>query len=143
MPSVENLINGKGQGSLMWLNNQQAQIILPPLMKVYQVGENTANQITLLEAQNNIMYVIHGYTYMVKNSAATACTNSSLKVYDFWSGKLVSLEDISLVANSVNENNVRITGLNLPTYPGKPVLSYVDAAPLWRNICLYYTEVKV
>lgn len=137
MPRFGNVIeNGR-----MTVNLQTAQIVTPPLMKVVYFYDATANLAEILPAQAGKSYIIHAYRVYGCNNAGTACQNVSLNIKEYFSGKDVYLETLGLVANQVDVQRQNMNGLNVMTYPSSPVTLYSDAAPAYRSITLYYSEV--
>lgn len=96
---------------------------------------------TLIQGQNDRLYIIHGYKIYGANDAGSTATDFNLIYWDYWTGKQINLGTMSLIASQVNSKEVQLMGLNLPTMPGTNVASSVNAAPVWTTFEVFYTEV--
>lgn len=145
MPSILNaLLRRDKNGDLVMLNNQAAQISLPPIMKIAVNGDGNAADTVILPAQQGKAYVIHGYYISATQTAGTACLGVNLMMVDFWDGITKTIDVLALTANQVASPTSKLSGLNVITMPNTPVtLLAQSAAPYWKNGLVYYTEVDV
>lgn len=143
MPSIRDMLQQTANGSLMRLNNQTAQITLPPLMKTAEENSSATGTIDLVAQDSAKMYVVNGYDIYVTNTAGTACQTIAIKVTDFWTGKELNVAYVYITPNVVGVQTARLTGLNIPCQPGTSIKMYNDAAPGWQNVKVFYTEVSL
>lgn len=146
MPSIQELLRGYGTGSIMRLNNQQAQITLPPLMKVaYAQSVNDPADIELLPADSGLCYVIHAFQLYGDNDAGSTATGFSVRYKDFWTGLSRNLETCYLTPAQVNNVNARMSGLNILTQPGQSLDIHASSGLVARSksATLYYSELRL
>lgn len=144
MPAIRDIVLlNKAGVDVVKLNGQNAQIIASSVMKVASRADNSASTQVLLPAEANKMYVIHAYKIYGANNAGTAATSIYISAFDYITGNEFRLDTCGLTANTVNNNTVRMSGLNAPTMPGQPVTLYTDVAPAYRDVVLYYSEIAV
>lgn len=143
MPSNYSSINQRDDGDVLVSIGQKAKIVVPPVMKTKTITDQLCAGTTILPADSSKYYVIHAYVLSVENSAATACTYMNLQAITNDTGENVTIDRAALVANQVNRSDVRMSGLNFATMPGKQVYVQGDADPNYRFVKVYYTEVPI
>lgn len=124
------------------MNNQIAQISVPPIMKQANGWSTDGSAQTVLPAVDNKSYMIHAVIVNGSNTAGTAATIVAINYTDFWEQKYRSLVGINLNPNVVNSNLLPMTGLNIPTAPGKPVELKCDVAAATMGCTVWYSEVN-
>lgn len=141
MPPLESLLTGN---DTMRLNSMmQAKIVVPPISRTFYQVLTGSGEMELLPAQSNKIYIINGYRMYANNTALTAMIGFQLKVPDYYDGNVNVIDQITLVANSVNSDRIFENGLNIPSMPGKPIQAYIDSAANYAEIVIYYTEVLI
>lgn len=144
MPSFTGIVETqKIDGDILKINGQRAKISLPPLMKVAEIADASDGDLEVLPAEAGKSYIIHGYRMLISNTAVTTATVLYLRIYDYNTGAQKTLEIVGLNASQVNRATASLSGLNIPTHPGKKIVINSDAVPAYRSITLYYTEVDV
>lgn len=142
MPSLNSAIQRTpAQADIIRYNNQKASFSMPAIPKVAFASSNDGAQLTLLEAVQGKSYVIQAVKIKMQNTAGTTGTYTSVGFYDFWSGSLMSLQDVDMAANVADTQSTFVTGLNVMTYPGKPVIMTCNGVPFYKSANVYYQEV--
>lgn len=126
------------------MNSQKAGIYIPPLSKTAVITTNSGDvSQVLLKGQANKAYIITGYYMFARNTALTTCTQVTLDIFDYWTCVRIVLDSVNLIPSTVCDDKSRISGINVPTFPGKDVTIELDFLPAWMMFTLYYTEVDV
>lgn len=137
------IVRRNDNADMVKINNQNATIVIPPVMKFAMAQDNLATSLEVLPAVEGKAYIIHGYILAAQQTVATACQGINLIYPDFWIGGNVSLDGFGMIPNQAQDLSARNMGLNLLTLPGKPVLiTAAVAAPSVKVCRIFYTEVN-
>lgn len=132
-----------GGADVVKMTSQKAEIVIPPFMKCMYISNNASGTTEVLPQDANKIYVIHGYNFTLANSGATTCTLCNISCTEFVEGKYLILDTLKVTASTVNKDQARVQGLNLPIKPGTAVNVATDAAPLSMTLQLFYSEISI
>lgn len=144
MPRIDEfVIHRSGQPDLIPTTSQMSISSMPSIMRVRSAGDATANDLNILPAEPNKAYLIHGYSLYGQNAVGTWGNFVALGMTDFYTGEYILIDGINIATNVADIQRSRITGLNVLTHPGKPVVITTSGAPApyWKSCIIYFSEV--
>lgn len=137
MPSLKQIVK---RGDRVEYNSQAGQIVVPPLMKCVNAGDQLGTSLEVLPGDPNKVYIIHAVIMFVSNDAGTTASYLAMYFNEYSTGKWINFP-VYLSPSTVNQQSLSISGLNQPCMPGQPIYIICDAAPKDRTVRVFYSEV--